>query len=317
LAIVQDILLKFNADTSDIKKNVVDLASGLNQSIMPPAEGGALDAQQTGAVDEAIQQRAQALGLTYQEVRDVLVEMNTIAKEISQVEAKNQELAGQRVDLDKRSAEQTRLKNEKLKEAARLGGLSAQASQEEIVARRDELAELVKKGQATKEDKKNLEAMNHLIRSAAGHQSQVTKNANAKLKITQEEQANQVKINQLLDRYATKGSGITLTEEEREDIAARLVALQMKSTVETAKQDKLVTKTKEELEKATVEQDKLNKASAKTKDNFAQKAISALAYYEALNLLKRAARAAAQTLKELDAALTDIAVVTNMNREES
>ena len=318
MAIVQDVLLKFNADTSDISKNAVDLAARFQQSQIPAGEAGALDMKERAALEEEIKERAAASGLTQKEVKATLMEMNKIAQEIADLEEQNNQIKKEQLELDKAGAEQLAKKAEKLREAASLAGLAENATHEEIVARRDELALLAKKGQLTKKEQAELKQINHLLRSAGGHQGEYTKLIGKNVDLTEKVKTNTEKIDSAVNRYSTKARTVVKTKvEEEEAIMLRLAGLQVKSGTALGKAAKSAAKAKEALAKATQETVAMEKASARAKDNFATKAISALAYYEALTLLKRAARAAAQTLKELDQALTDIAVVTTMTREES
>lgn len=317
MAIVQDVLLKFNADTSDITRNAVDLAARFQQSQIPAGEAGSLDAKERAALEEEIKSRAAATGLTYKEVRDTLAEMNRIAEEIATIEQENKTLKDQQLELDKAGVEQLAKKQEKLREAATLAGLAENATHEEIVARRDELSLLNKKGQLNKKEQAELKQINHLLRSAGGHQGEYTKLVAKNADLTEKLRTNTEKIDNSINRYSTISRTIVKSKEEEENIMERLAGLQIRSTTALNVAAKNADSVKKALEKATAETVAMERATNRTKDNFATKAISALAYYEALTLLKRAARAAAQTLRDLDRALTDIAVVTTMTREES
>jgi TP901 family phage tail tape measure protein len=70
---------------------------------------------------------------------------------------------------------------------------------------------------------------------------------------------------------------------------------------------------KKEIE-GTKESTNANNAEAKS---FASKAISAGLYYTAINAVKRLMRESVQVVKELDKAMTDAAIVTDMNRQEA
>jgi|694.fasta_scaffold15834_5 TP901 family phage tail tape measure protein len=70
---------------------------------------------------------------------------------------------------------------------------------------------------------------------------------------------------------------------------------------------------KKEIE-GTKESTNANNAEAKS---FASKAISAGLYYTAINQVKRLMRESVQVVKELDKAMTDAAIVTDMNRKEA
>ena len=80
-----------------------------------------------------------------------------------------------------------------------------------------------------------------------------------------------------------------------------------------AAQKKLVVAAKENAKA----QDDINRSLKGMPITFAEKATSAFLYYQAVQAIRRVVRAAVRTLTELDKALTDIAIVTNMNRQET
>jgi TP901 family phage tail tape measure protein len=135
--------------------------------------------------------------------------------------------------------------------------------------------------------------------------------------------ANQ-RINEQLAKRATLQTALAGTNAEATRLAKEH-KLDEKARVGLAKEEakikKDIAKTAEDIKTTTkktlAEQKKQKDVGAALEQSFSKKAISALIYYEAMSSLKRVIRSAVETIKELDVALTDVAVVTSMNRDEA
>jgi chromosome segregation ATPase len=317
MAIQQDIVLNFKANLDEAKQNVSQLASLYQQSLIPQGQPGALDDSQKQQVESLVGERAQAAGMNVEDTRAALQQLADMHSEIEVIQertAKNQEKISELNEKAGQAAVNRKVQEQKVKE---LLGLSADATRDQVEAKLAELR-IAKNLNISEADRiQKLEESEKLLRSAQAYGAASVRHNNAVLSLT-EEQTNNLEQQDILAAQLTNlGQRLKLTTEEQEILEASIMGYAIKHTAAQKKNNQA----KQEAVKLAEEEEQqlkdIDRLLEKQPDNFAKRAVSAVLYYEALNQLKRIARAAVNTIQELDRALTDIAVVTDMNRQES
>lgn len=317
MAIQQDIVLNFKSNIDQAKNDVTTLASLYQQSLVPQGQPGALDASQQGQVQDLIAQRAADTGMSQEQVKQVLQEVVNLEQQHIALQKEGEEIDQRKVVLADRIQEATEKKNAALNEARNILGLEADASQEVIRAKLKELQTSQTLGISEKERNQKIARLRELLKEAGTQSGRITKSQRESADLASKQIDLQGRLDGLYSQIRAELTKIVKTDEERDAIEKNLMPLLMQQqailTQNTREREKSTKAAKEE-EQVTKD---INNTLAKVPGTFAQKAVGALLYYEALNQLKRIARAAINTLRDLDKALTDIAVVTSMNREES
>lgn len=317
MAVQQDIILNFKANIDQAKTDLTSLASVFQQSMIPQGQPGALDDAQRGQVEQAITERATASGIPEAEVKKILQEVLLLEEEYKQKKAESATITERQVLLGQREVEATQKKNEALSNAASLLGLQKNASRDLIKQKLEEL-KLGKDSTLTDEERlaqiKEIEAQ---LQIASVQSGRLTKTYKEQANLHNQQVTINEKLNQVYGNIRDQLTKIAATDQERDLIEERLMPRLLEQQLQLQKNTKEREAAVAAAEKEQKETEEINAALRKAPDSFAKKAVSAVLYYEALNALKRVARAAITTLRDLDAALTDIAVVTNMNREES
>lgn len=312
---IDDIFNATNTELDSSAMTAIDLARALNQSVNPTtAPAGPLSPESQTILDAEIEARAAQLNITVEELKQKLTNIYAISQQISELNQSDIQRQQELLDLEVKKLDQIEKRDASLKSAAILAGLSESASAEQIRAQIDAEEE---QGKITKKRKQEIEQIEKLLNKTRGHQSFITRVTKEQTTTAQAIQQSNEKSTVLIGEYSELARDIVKTKEEEADISAQLVPIQVKTTVALRSATKEAENMAEALEKSEKESAELNKTTKKHKDTFAGRAISAVLYYEALNILKRSARAAIATITELDAALTDIAVVTTMSREET
>ena len=314
----QTINLDFKANISQAKESVVSLAQVYRQAL----ESG--DTQQRAQVNELLAQRSEAMGpggFTMDGIAAELQKSIDLQKEYEASSERLNELTKSSLRVEEEIRQINRDKTSLLEEASKILGkdntLKITELRSEFALLQKNNEALAKKGQLTEEDRQKADAVLQVLKkyeSALEQQKNTTKEAKTineqSLVIDQRRQA-------IIDAIRTALESLTLTEDERSLITSDNLGM----LLETEQSYKRSTATAEQLAKESAkikkEQKEVSDTIADAKDGFAGKAVQAFIYYQALTALRRVARAVVSTLRELDASLTDIAVVTSLSREES
>lgn len=317
MAIQQDIVLNFKANLDAAKQDLTALASLYQQSLKPQGDPEALTAGQRGQVERAISERAAATGVPEEQVKQILQEVLALEEQYKQKKAESAKIAERQIVLSEREVEATQKKNNALGNAAELLGLQRNAGIDVIKQRLEELKTSDQLNMSEKERLALIKQVEDEMKTASTQSGRLTKTLNEQTSLHNQQIDLNNDLNKIYADIRAELTKIAKTDEERDLIEQQLLPRLM----EQHQQLKIITKEREKsaaaADKEQKETEEINEALKKVPDSFAKKAVSAVIYYEALNALKRVARAAVNTLRDLDAALTDIAVVTDMTREES
>jgi TP901 family phage tail tape measure protein len=264
-----------------------------------------------------VAEKAQALNLTKQEYVGILGNINNLVEQERAVLVQLDQLKAKELE------QTTAIHQKEAERAATLSkiavdlGLSANATQEEIIAKRDSLVAEQATGRQKEKNRKLIEATNRGLEEVKSKNlsiGQLTRRLGENLDKQKNKIAEQAS---LFDQLRVIFDKLNLSAKERDEIEARLTPTLMNQTAEAEK----VRRKTEQTAKAARDNERaqrgVNSALKEMPANFAEKAGQAFIYYQAINAIRRVARAAVQTLVELDRTLTDIAIVTNLNREQT
>lgn len=317
MAIQQDIVLNFKTNLEQAKTSIGELATLHQQSLIPQGQPGALDDTQKAEVESLVTQRAQDKGISLDDTKKVLTEIAAIEEQINALSIGRVEREQKISELNEKAGAAAANRILQENKAKELVGLTAKATREQLEAKITAL-KIGKNLNISEEERvKQLEEVDKLLKSAQSYGGVATRNSNKAVELANEQAMALQTQEDAFARIAVIGKEITLNAEELDT----LITYTTKGVIDRNKAEKQNTKEKEKAvklaQKETQETEDLNRLLETQPDNFAKRAISAVIYYEALNQLKRIARAAINTIKDLDRALTDIAVVTSMTRQES
>lgn len=317
MAIQQDIVLNFKTNLEQAKTSIGELATLHQQSLIPQGQPGALDDTQKAEVESLVTQRAQDKGMSLDDTKKVLTEIAAIEAQINALSIGRVEREQKISELNEKAGAAAANRILQENKAKELVGLTAKATREQLEAKITTL-KIGKNLNISEEERvKQLEEVDKLLKSAQSYGGVATRNSNKAVELANEQAMALQTQEDAFARIAVIGKEITLNAEELDT----LITYTTQGVIDRNKAEKQNTKEKEKAvklaEKETQETEDLNRLLETQPDNFAKRAISAVIYYEALNQLKRIARAAVNTIKDLDRALTDIAVVTSMTRQES
>lgn len=317
MAIQQDIVLNFKTNLEQAKTSIGELATLHQQSLIPQGQPGALDDTQKAEVESLVTQRAQDKGISLDDTKKVLTEIAAIEEQINALSIGRVEREQKISELNEKAGAAAANRILQENKAKELVGLTAKATREQLEAKITAL-KIGKNLNISEEERvKQLEEVDKLLKSAQSYGGVATRNSNKAVELANEQAMALQTQEDAFARIAVIGKEITLNAEELDT----LITYTTKGVIDRNKAEKQNTKEKEKAvklaQKETQETEDLNRLLETQPDNFAKRAISAVIYYEALNQLKRIARAAVNTIKDLDRALTDIAVVTSMTRQES
>jgi TP901 family phage tail tape measure protein len=276
-----------------------------------------MNRDQEKQVMELIVQKAQALNMTTQEYQGLLGNINSIMTEEKNLSIQIAELQAkelrQAADIEQKERERSALIS---KMAVDLG-LNANATLEEVIAKRDSLAAEQATGKQKAKNNQLIEQTNRSLAEVQTKNRSIGQLNHQRQKTLEQQKATIDQQGAAFDRLRAIFDKLNLSSAEREEIEKRLVPALMAQTTQATvleKKQRDTAKAARDNEKA---QRGINNALKEMPANFAEKATQAFLYYQAINAIRRVARAAVQTLVELDKALTDIAIVTNLNREET
>ena len=314
----QTINLDFKANISQAKESLVSLAQAYRQAL----ESG--DPGQRGEVQQLIQERSAAMGPGGFDVDAISAQLEkaiALQKEFESSEIKINELKQASLRVEEEARQIQRDKKDLLDEAAQIlgkeDGIKITELRQEFALIQKNNEELEKKGKLTEEDRKKAKDLFNILQ---GYESQLDRqtNKNKEAKKIEEDKSlllteQKVKTEQIAKVLET----LATDEDSRVQVMAELLRFQIETEESLKRSTKAAERLTEESVKIKKEQKEVASTLASAKDSFAGKAVQAFIYYQALTALRRVARAAVSTLRELDKALTDIAVVTTMSREQS
>jgi chromosome segregation ATPase len=282
------------------------------------------DSKQQDQVQKLIQERSAAMGPGGFDVDAISAELEkaiALQKEFEASEVKINELKQASLRVEEEARQIQRDKKSLLDEAAQIlgkeGGIKITELRQEFALIQKNNEELEKKGKLTEEDRQRAKDLFNILEGYDGQlDKQNNKNKEAKKieeeksKLLKEQRARTQQIAKVLEKLA-------LDEDSRSQVMAELLRFHIETEESLKRSTKEAERLTQESIKIKKEQKEVASTLASAKDSFAGKAIQAAIYYQALTTLRRVARAAVATLKELDKALTDIAVVTSMNRQQA
>lgn len=314
----QTINLDFKANISQAKDSVVSLAQAYRQAL----EGG--DSGQKAQINEALKERSAAMGpggFDVDQIAKVLEDVIGLQSQYEESTARLEELKKSTLRVDEEIREINREKNNLLEEASKILGkddtIKITELRKEFALIQKNNEELEKKGQLTEEDKRKAEELFRILENynkVLGEQ----KNKNKEAKdINEKTLETDKKRKALVDAIRTALESLSTNEDERSAVTGEILEMLLETENSYKRTTAEAKKLKKESENIKKEQKEVAETIASAKDSFAGKAVQAFVYYQALTALRRVARAAVSTLRELDKALTDIAVVTAMSRKES
>lgn len=314
----QTITLDFKANIEQAKTSLVALA----QAYRTASESG--DPQQQSQVNQLLEQRSASMGaggLSMDGIANELEQAVALQKEYETGVEKQIELQKSALRIEEEVRQINREKNSILEEASRILGkdntLKITELRSEFALLQKNNEELEKKGQLTEEDRQKAQQTFDLLqRYGNSLDDQTEKNKEAK-DVNAQSLAIDKQREEITDKIGVILEKIGVTEDEKRSVMAELLQMSVETAASQKKSLKSAERIAEESRKIKNEQKEIASTLAKSKDSFAGKAVTAFLYFQALSALRRVARAAVATLRELDKALTDIAVVTSMSREES
>jgi TP901 family phage tail tape measure protein len=315
--IEQTIVLNFQTQLQQAKSDILELAKLSQQAKIAPGQTGALSSPEVSAVEKAVSEQAVLSGVSPDEMKAVLEDINKILEKEITIKNRIDELSAKRLEIETKIKTQEQEKNTLISQGAQLLGLRADASLQEVTAAKRKLDTEIASGNATKEQLELHKQVSTVFDSLS------TKNRSIGQLIrsngtTTEDITNSIKEqDDAFDAVRLTIDKIKLTSEQRENIEANLTPIVLKQTQQVRELEQAQKKSAAAAKENAKAQDDINRSLKSTPKTFAEKATGAFLYFQAVQAIRRVARAAVTTLVELDRALTDIAIVTTMTREET
>jgi chromosome segregation ATPase len=313
----QKIKLQFETDLQQAKQDVTKLGELFEQSTKPTAAQGALSGEQQASLEGEISRRAQDLGISPDEVKKTLEDINKLKEQARSIDQQNTEIQEENVKLAEKVKQAQEDENAAIQRAGNLLGLTGKFSKAEVDIAREKLRTSKDLNISEKERKETLAAVTKEYSVAHGAIRRIG-NAQAK------QSENILKTNDNIKKQGTfvddirkRFLSLTRTTDERETVEGKVTKEIVQQRIEMNKNEQAA----QNIEKATRQnvkaQEEYSRQIKQTPDSFGGKVTSAFLYYQALSAVRRVARDAVRTITELDKALTDIAVVTSMTRKET
>lgn len=315
--IKQTISLQFETDLEQAKADVTKLGELFEQSTKPTAEQGALSAEQKAALEGEIGQRAADIGLSPEEVKQVLSDINQLKQEARSIDQQNLELEKENIALQEKAKLAKEDELAALARAAKLLKLPADASREEIELARQKLKTSKDLNISEKERKELNAAINQEFRTAQGALKRQNNALVAQQRNVETINENTNKQGGLVDRARKFYLKLTKSVEERDTVEGKVTKEIVNQRLELGKNQKAVKAIEDQTRRNEKAEREYGDAIRNTPDSFGGKVTSAFLYFQALTAIKRVAREAVRTITELDKALTDISVVTTMTRQQT
>ena len=317
MAVKQTVVLNFKTQLDEAKTDILSLADLYKKSMIAPGQEGALSSPERLAVADVASQRAIESGISPEEMNKVLEDVNQILEKEEGIRQRLFELSTKREDAEKRITEREAEKVQLIAQAAQLMGLRKDANLQEVIAAKEKLALEIEGGKASKEQIATYNTLNDLLGQVGTKNRSLGQLVRNNTDIIGQQTAVLNEQDDIFDKLRKALIGINITEDERTEIERKLLPVLIDQTTQIkaleVAQKKSVAAAKEN---DKVQKD-INNSLKKMPVTFAEKATSAFLYFQAVQAIRRVVRAAVQTLVELDKALTDIAIVTNMNRQET
>jgi TP901 family phage tail tape measure protein len=317
MAVKQTVVLNFKTQLDQAKTDILSLADLYKKSMIAPGQEGALSSPERLAVADVASQRAIESGISPEEMNKVLEDVNQILEKEEGIRQRLSELSIKREDTEKRITEREAEKVQLIAQAAQLMGLRKDANLQEVIAAKEKLALEIEGGKASKEQIATYNTLNDLLGQVGTKNRSLGQLVRNNTDIIGQQTAALNEQDDIFVKLRQALIEINITEDERTEIERKLLPVLIDQTTQIkaleVAQKKSVAAAKEN-DKA---QKDINNSLKKMPVTFAEKATSAFLYFQAVQAIRRVVRAAVQTLVELDKALTDISIVTNMNRQET
>lgn len=276
-----------------------------------------MNRDQEKQVMEVIAQKAQALNMTTQEYQGLLGNINSIMTEEKNLSIQIAELQAKELRQASEIEQKERERSALISKMAVDLGLNANATLEEVIAKRDSLAAEQATGKQKAKNNQLIEQTNRSLAEVQTKNRSIGQLNHQRQKTLEQQKSTIDQQGAAFDRLRAIFDKLNLSSAEREEIEKRLVPALMAQTTQATVLEKKQRDTAKAARDNENAQRGINNALKQMPANFAEKATQAFLYYQAINAIRRVARAAVRTLTELDKALTDIAIVTNLNREET
>jgi chromosome segregation ATPase len=315
--IKQKVSLQFETDLQQAREDVTKLGELFEQSTKPTAGQGALSAEQKAGLEGEIGQRATDIGLSPEEVKQVLADINQLKQEARSIDQQNLEIEQENIALKEKAKLAKEDELAALARAATLLKLPANATREEIELARQKLKTSQDLNISEKERKELNAAINQEFRIAQGALKRQNNSLVAQQKNVEIINENTNKQGGLVDRARKFYLKLTKSVEERDTVEGKVTQEIVKQRIELGKNQKAVKAIEDQTKRNEKAEREYGDAIRNTPDSFGGKVTSAFLYFQALTAIKRVAREAVRTITELDKALTDIAVVTTMTRQQT
>jgi DNA repair exonuclease SbcCD ATPase subunit len=311
------VLLQFDTDLQQAKQDVTKLGELYEQSTNPTAQQGALSAEQKGALESEIGTRAADLGQSPEQVKKTLEDINKLKQEARSLDQQNAELDEKNIALAEKSKKAKDDENAAIKRAGELLGLKGDFTKKDVDAARETLRTSKDLAMSDKERSTLLKQVNReydTARGAVRRQNNALADQQKNITIINE---NTNKQGKLVDDIRGKYLKLTRTTDERDTVEGKVTEEIVKQRLELGKNEKAAKNIATATENNAKAHAEYTRQIKQTPDTFGGKITSAFLYYQALSAVRRVAREAVRTITELDKALTDIAVVTSMTRQQT
>jgi TP901 family phage tail tape measure protein len=317
MAIKETIVLNFQTQLDQAKTDILSLADLYKKSMVAPGQEGAPSSAQRFDVEQLVSERAMEYGVSPDEMKAVLADINTILQEEAEIRNRLQELKDKSLATEAKIKLQEEEKNKLIAEGAEALNLKKTASLQEVTAAKKSLDAQIATGNATKQQLEQHQKVSAIFDQLSTKNRSIGQLISHNLKLNKEQTVLLEQQDDAFSRLRRSALQLNITEDERENIERLLVPSIMDQTNETKALEKAQKRVVKAAKENAAAQEDINNSLRNAPKTFAEKATSAFLYFQAVQAIRRVVRAAVRTLTELDRALTDIAIVTNMSREQT
>lgn len=245
------------------------------------------------------------------EYRRITESINGYLKKIKEVEDKTTKIIQAQKDtadatgIDVGTLQDPGKLQEEIKKRTRLDG-KPRKGEEDNLKKLNELQKLY-----NDEKYKGIETLEKLDAKAEGYTAELEKQTVE----AEKQRENKNKINQEIIKSNYEAGEISDTEKEILEDSKKQLDIEEEKTEEIKKQEAI--KSSGATKKATKDAKDQANANNNVKKSFLGKVTAATLYYAALRTLRKLMTSVISTVRELDKSITEVAMVTNMNREEA
>jgi len=222
MAIKQTVVLSFETQLEQAKTDILSLADLYKKSMVAPGQEGAPSSEQRFDVEQLVSERAKETGLSPDEFKKVLEDVNQIMAEEVQIRERLAELSTKREETEKKISEREAEKVKLIGEAAELMGLRKDANLKEVIAAKDKLALEIEGGKATKEQIETYNKLNGLLGEVGTKNRSIGQLVRSNTGIITEQTDLYNKQDDIFVKLRQSVYKLNLTEEERGEIEAHL-----------------------------------------------------------------------------------------------